>query len=130
MSAPQQPSRRENESVEAVPPQHQLDPVSGPDGHSGSGPSGDSGDQDIDTAGTEHDDESPTAAGPAARSRGRATAPDASFADAPDNERRPIGPSDPGSMHRREDDDEARAKSSDFHDTAATVARPAIDRHR
>jgi hypothetical protein len=122
MSAPQQPSRRDNESVEAVPPQHQLDPVSGPDG--------DSGDQDIDTAGTEHDEESPTAAGPASRRQGRAAAPDASFAEAADNERRPIGPSDPGSMHRREDDDEARAKSSDFHDTAATVARPAIDRHR
>ena len=53
MSAPQQPSRRENEPVEAVPPQHQLDPVSGPDGHSG--------DQDIDTAGTEADPESPAA---------------------------------------------------------------------
>ena len=53
MSAPQQPSRRENEPVEGVPPQHQLDPVSGPDG--------DSGDQDIDTAGTEADSESPTA---------------------------------------------------------------------
>jgi hypothetical protein len=49
MSAPQQPSRRENEPVEAVPPQHQLDPVSGPDG--------DSSDQDIDTAGTEADEE-------------------------------------------------------------------------
>src|ERR1051325_10302020 len=129
MSAPQQPGRREHESVEAIPPQQQLDPVSGPDGDSG-GPDGDSGDQDIDTAGTEHDDESPTAAGPAARRRGRADSPDASFAEAPDNERRPIGPSDPGSMHRREDDAEAMAKSSDFHDTAATVARPAIDRHR
>ena len=53
MSAPQQPSRRENEPVEGVPPQHQLDPASGPDG--------DSGDQDIDTAGTEADSESPTA---------------------------------------------------------------------
>ena len=128
MSTPRQPSRRENESVEAVPPQHQLDPVSGPDGDSGD--SGNSGDQDIDTAGTEADDESPTAAGPAARRRDRATTPDASFADAPENERRPIGPSDPASMHRREDDAEARARSSDFHDTAATVARPAIDRHR
>jgi hypothetical protein len=50
MSAPQQPSRRENEPIEGVPPQKQLDPVSGPDG--------DSGDQDIDTAGTEADVES------------------------------------------------------------------------
>jgi hypothetical protein len=33
-------------------------------------------------------------------------------------------------MHRREDDAAARARSSDFHDTAATVARPVIDRHR
>ena len=41
MSAPQQPSRRENEPVEANPPQHQLDPVSGPDGDSGD--SGDTG---------------------------------------------------------------------------------------
>ena len=125
MSTPRQPSRRENEPVEGVPPQHQLDPVSGPDGDSR-----DSGDQDIDTAGTEADDESPTAAGPSARRRGRGTAPDASFADAPDNEHRPIGPSDPASLHRREDDAEARAHSSDFHDTAATVARPVIDRHR
>ena len=59
MSAPQQPNRRDNEPVEAVPPQKQLDPVSGPDGDS-------SGDQDIDTAGTEADTESP-AAGAAAR---------------------------------------------------------------
>ena len=49
MSAPQPPRRRENEPVEGVPPQEQLDPVSGPDG--------DSGDQDIDTAGTEADPE-------------------------------------------------------------------------
>jgi len=49
MSAPQQPSRHKNEPVEGVPPQQQLDPVSGPDG--------DSSDQDIDTAGTEADDE-------------------------------------------------------------------------
>ena len=52
MSTAQPPSRRENEPVEAVPPQHQLDPVSGPDG--------DSSDQDIDTAGTEADADSPT----------------------------------------------------------------------
>ena len=55
MSAPQQPSRRKNEPVESVPPQQQLDPVSGPDGDSGD--SGDSSDQDIDTAGTEADEE-------------------------------------------------------------------------
>ena len=59
MSAPQQPSRRENEPVEAVPPQRQLDPVSGPDGDSGNQGSSD---QDIDTAGTEHDEESPASA--------------------------------------------------------------------
>ena len=122
MSAPQQPSRRDNQPVESVPPQQQLDPVSGPDG--------DAGDQDIDTAGTEHDEESPTAAGPSARRPGRVVSPEGSYADAPDNERPPVGPSNPGSMHRREDDDKARAHSSDFHDTAATVARPAIDRHR
>ena len=125
MSAPQQPRRPDNESVGAVPPQQPLDPVSGPDGDST-----DHGDQDIDTAGTEADDESATAIGPSARRRGRAAAPDASFADAPGNEHRPIGPSDPASMHRREDDAEAMAHSSDFHDTAATVARPVIDRHR
>jgi len=62
MSAPQQPSRRENEPIEGVPPQKQLDPVSGPDGDSSS-------DQDIDTAGTEADVESPTG-GPAARKPG------------------------------------------------------------
>ena len=65
MSAPQQPSRRENEPIEGVPPQKQLDPVSGPDGHSG-----DSGDQDIDTAGTEADVESPAGAAAAARKPG------------------------------------------------------------
>ena len=53
MSAPQQPSRRKNEPVENVPPQQQLDPVGGPDGDAGT-----SGDQDIDTAGTEHDEQS------------------------------------------------------------------------
>ena len=62
MSAPQQPSRRENEPIEGVPPQKQLDPVSGPDG--------DSSDQDIDTAGTEADVESPTGAGRTARKPG------------------------------------------------------------
>jgi len=56
MSAPQQPSRRENEPIENVAPQDQLDPVGGPDG--------DAGDQDIDTAGTEADQESPAAAQP------------------------------------------------------------------
>ena len=62
MSAPQQPSRRDNEPVEGVPPQRQVEPVSGPDGDS-------SGDQDIDTAGTEADSESPSAAESAARKR-------------------------------------------------------------
>jgi len=68
MSAPQQPSRRENEPIEGVPPQKQLDPVSGPDG--------DSGDQDIDTAGTEADVESPAGTGPSARKPERAPAID------------------------------------------------------
>jgi hypothetical protein len=63
MSAPQPPDRRGNEPVEGVPPQHQLDPVSGPDG--------DSGDQDIDTAGTEADSESPTAGASSRKSRAR-----------------------------------------------------------
>jgi len=71
MSAPQQPSRRENKPVENIAPQEQLDPVSGPDG--------DSGDQDIDTAGTEADTESPAA------SRKRGTAP-----DSPDSPGRPV----------------------------------------
>ncbi len=124
MSAPQPPSRRENQPVESVAPQQQLDPVSGPDGHSG-----DSGDQDIDTAGTEADTESPGAMGPTSRKDGQATAPDASFGKAPDNERRPIGAHDPTSMHRREDDVEALAHSPDFHQ-AQPVGRPAIDRHR
>ena len=110
MTTPQQPT----------PPQ-QTEPVSGPDGDS-------RGDQDIDTAGTEADVESPTATGPSARKPGRASAPDDSYADAADNEHRPIGAHDPGSMHRREDDDEAMAQSSDFHDR--TPARPVIDRHR
>lgn len=121
MSAPQQPSRRDHQSVEAVPPQHQLDPVSGPDG--------DSSDQDIDTAGTEADDSSTTAAGPAARGEGQAQSPEGRYADAPDNERRPIGALDPGSMHRREDDAEALKHSPDFRD-APPAGRPAIDRHR
>lgn len=119
MSAPQHPTRQ-HEPVEGVPPEH--DPMPGPDGNSG--------DQDIDTAGTEADAESPSGAGPAARRPGRANAPDASFADAPDNERRPIGAHDPGSMHRREDDDEAMAHSPDFHDTTPRGAPPVIDRHR
>ena len=62
MSAPKQPSRRENEPIENVPPQHQLDPVSGPDGDGG-------GDQDIDTAGTEADTEPSSASGPSSRRR-------------------------------------------------------------
>jgi hypothetical protein len=62
MSAPQQPSRHKNEPVEAIPPQDQLDPVSGPDGDSGD--SGDSSDQDIDTAGTEADEHAPAAGRP------------------------------------------------------------------
>ena len=125
MSAPKQPSSRENEPIERenepienVPPQHQLDPVNGPDGDSGGG------DQDIDTAGTEADTEPSSASGPSSRSRGRAAAPDASLADAPENEHRPIGAHDPGTMHRREDDAEAMAHSPDFH------GRPVIDRHR
>ena len=69
MSAPQQPSRRDNEPAEAVPPQHQLDPVSGPDGDSSD--AGSSGDQDIDTAGTEADDTTPPAAGRPAIDRHR-----------------------------------------------------------
>ena len=116
MSAPQPPSRPENEPVENVPPQKQLDPVSGPDG--------DAGDQDIDTAGTEADTDFPGATGPTTRQRGSGAAPDASFAHAPENDRRPIGAHDPASMHRHEDDDEARAHSPDFH------GRPVIDRHR
>jgi hypothetical protein len=122
MSAPNQQPSRAKPPVENVPPQHQLDPVSGPDG--------DGGDQDIDTAGTEHDDESPTAMGPASRRGRRAATPDASLADAPDNEHRPIGAHDPGSLHRREDDAEAMAHSPDFHDATPTVGRPVIDRHR
>ena len=62
MSAPQQPSRREKEPIEANPPQHQLDPVSGPDGDSGN--AGASDDQDIDTAGTEADELAPAAGRP------------------------------------------------------------------
>jgi hypothetical protein len=68
MTSPQQPSRRDNEPIEGVPPQKQLDPVSEPDG--------DSGDQDIDTAGTEADVESPAGAEPSARKPGRAPAID------------------------------------------------------
>lgn len=110
MSTPKQPNRP-NEPVEAV---------SGPDGDS-------RGDQDIDTAGTEADTEA-TGAGPSSRRQGRTDAPDASYAEAPDNEQRAVGAHDPGSMHRREDDDEAMARSSDFHDRSP--GRPVIDRHR
>src|ERR1044072_7725563 len=59
-----------------------------------SGPDGYSGDQDIDTAGPEPDDEAAPARGPARRRRNQATSPDAPYADAPDNEHKPIGPSD------------------------------------
>ena len=113
MSAPQQPSRRGNEPVENVPPQDQLDPVSGPDGDAGA-----TGDQDIDTAGTEADTEAPTARAPR---HAHAIAPPLRMrvARAPKSERRPIGAHDPASMHRREDDSEAMAHSPDFHDHAS-----------
>jgi hypothetical protein len=79
-------------------------------------PDGYSGDQDIDTAGTEADGESMTAMGAAARRDGAPHAPDPSYADAPENQRPPVGAHNPGSMHRHEDDAQARARSSDFHD--------------
>jgi hypothetical protein len=119
MTAPRQPNQPQNTSVEAVPPQQQVDPVSGPDG--------DSSDQDIDTAGTEADDS--TATGPSSRRQGQGAAPDASYANAPENEQPPIGAHDPASMHRREDDANAMAHSRDFHDAPA-AGRPTIDRHR
>jgi hypothetical protein len=105
MGATQPPSPREHApaqpSIDPHPPS-QLDPVSGPDG--------DSGDQDIDTAGTEADEESMTATGPTARKHGSPARPRASLADAPENERAPIGSHEPASMHRREDDAKAKAR--------------------
>jgi hypothetical protein len=119
MGTPRQPNPHRNESVEDTtprqsgdrrpePPQEQLNPVSGPDG--------DSSDQDIDTAGTEADDQSMTAMGPAARRSGAPHPPDPSYGDATENARRPIGAQDPSSMHRRENDAKAFANSSDVHD--------------
>ena len=75
----------------------------------------DAGDQDIDTAGTEADDE-PSPLPPPARRSGSPRRPDASMADAPENQAAPIGPHAPASLHRREDDDRARAVSPEFHD--------------
>ena len=76
----------------------------------------DAGDQDIDTAGTEADDESPSALPPPARRSGSPRHSAASMADAPENQAPPIGPHAPASLHRREDDDRARAVSPEFHD--------------
>jgi hypothetical protein len=76
----------------------------------------DAGDQDIDTAGTEADDEQPSPLPPPARRSGSPRRPPASMADAPENQAAPIGPHAPASLHRREDDDWARAASPDFHD--------------
>src|SRR5215831_13864204 len=98
MTTPRQPDPRRNDSVEHAtatsgerrpePPDTPLDPVSGPDG--------DSSDQDIDTAGTEADDQSMTAMGPAARPNGAPDPPYPSYGDAPENARPPIGAQDPG----------------------------------
>jgi hypothetical protein len=56
------------------------------------------------------------AIGPTVRDEHSPQPPDPSMADAPDNQGKPVGPHDPASMHRREDDDEAMASSPDFHD--------------
>jgi hypothetical protein len=65
MSAPQQPSTRDQKPAEASAPPSQLDAVAGPDG--------DSSDQDIDTAGTEADDQPK----PADKAKGGRQWPDA-----------------------------------------------------
>ena len=64
MSAPQPPSRRDNEPIENVAPQHQLDPVSGPDGDAGNTTA-----MGIDTAGTEADTEAPGGTRPSPHNR-------------------------------------------------------------
>src|SRR5262245_7749093 len=81
-------------------------------------PAAGSGDQDIDTAGTEAD--TMTALGPSARKRHPAPG---SLADAPGNEGKAIGPHDPATMHRAEDDVEHLAESPDFHDRPGSGAR-------
>jgi len=65
-----------------------------------------------------------TAIGPTVRTGNSPQPPDPSLADAPGNQAKPIGPHNPASMHRREDDEQARAASPEFHD------RPGSGRHR
>ena len=65
-----------------------------------------------------------TAIGPTVRTEDSPQPSDPALADAPDNHAKPIGPHDPASMHRREDDEQARAVSPDFTD------RPGSGRHR
>jgi hypothetical protein len=63
------------------------------------------------------------AIGPTIRDEHTLPAPDPSMAETADNEARPIGPHDPASMHRREDDAEAMASSPDFHDRPGSGRR-------
>lgn len=49
------------------------------------------------------------AIGPTVRDDHSPHRPDPSLADAPDNQAKPIGPHDPASMHRREDDRQPKA---------------------
>jgi hypothetical protein len=57
-----------------------------------------------------------TGMGPPMRDEHSPLPPEPSMADSPDNQGKPIGAHDPTTMHRREDDDQARAGSPDFHD--------------
>jgi hypothetical protein len=69
-------------------------------------------DQDIDIAGTEADPEfSPQARQPGDRS----PATDAADAALPELAQTPRG-SEPGTLHRAEDDEAARSRSPEFHD--------------
>lgn len=104
----------------------QEEPVQNPDTAAGDtrrGPDGDSGDQDIDTAGTEADPDPMTSTGPSARKGGAPRAPDARMADAPGNENPPIGSHNPGSLHRREDDEEVRLNTPEFHNQPGYTRR-------
>jgi hypothetical protein len=74
----------------------------------------DPGDQDIDTAATNVDDE-------LASERGELTTAEpieanVAYGDAIDNDATPIGPHDPASMPRAEDDAEVLERSPEFHD--------------
>jgi hypothetical protein len=83
----------------------------------------DPGDQDIDTAATNAYDEFASQRGDAVQ-EAAPVEPSAAAGDAADNDATPIGPHDPSSMPRAEDDPTVLGRSLEFHD------RPGSGKHR